>query len=82
MQREDFLKSLVASIAYIRLERIARLLGKGCTKAAIYGECSVILEAVADHEPIMTGGFDILFSRWRESTMTSTYCNDLLCSQD
>jgi hypothetical protein len=50
MQRGDFLESLVASIACIGLGRIARLLGKGCTKAAIYGEYSVILEAVADYD--------------------------------
>jgi hypothetical protein len=35
MQFEDFLGCLVAPIACIRLGRIARLLGKGCTKAAI-----------------------------------------------
>jgi hypothetical protein len=35
MQREDFLGCLVALIACIGLGRIARLLGKGCTKAAM-----------------------------------------------
>jgi hypothetical protein len=49
MQSENFLGCLVASIACNELGRIARLLGKGCTKAT-NGECSVILEAVADHD--------------------------------
>jgi hypothetical protein len=35
MQREDFLGCLVALIAYIGLGRIAHLLGRGCTKAAM-----------------------------------------------
>jgi hypothetical protein len=49
MQREDFLGCLVASIACIGLGRIACFLGKGCTKGR-NGECSVILEAIADHD--------------------------------
>jgi hypothetical protein len=35
MQREDFLGCLVASIVCIEFRRIARLLGKVCTKVAI-----------------------------------------------
>jgi hypothetical protein len=35
MQQEDFLGSLVKSIACIELEKIACLLGKGCTNAAM-----------------------------------------------
>jgi hypothetical protein len=49
MQRGDFLGCLVASIPCIGLGRLVCLLGKGFTKAAM-GECSVILEAIADHD--------------------------------
>jgi hypothetical protein len=77
MQREDFLGCLVASIACIRLGRIACLLGRGCTKAAM-GNAMLSLKL----SPITTCGFGILSLEWREPTMTSMYGSDLLCSQD
>jgi hypothetical protein len=77
MQREDFLGCLIASIICIGLGRIAHLLGKGCTMVAME---NIVWSLKVP--PITTYGFGILSFGWREHTMISTYCSDLLCSQD